>query len=65
MLKIAQFIEKCNKTILGLNHTCTVRRRTSALCGKCAGGYGAQLLYTSSLADFESFMAFFAKNLFL
>ena len=42
-----------------------MRRRTSALCGKCAGGYGAQLLYTSSLADFESFMDFLPKYWFL
>ena len=36
LLRIVQFVEKCNKNFLGYSHTRTVRRRTSAQCGKCA-----------------------------
>ena len=34
LLRIVQFVEKCNKKFLGCNHTRTVQGRTSALCGK-------------------------------
>ena len=65
MLKIVQFVEKLNKKFWPHCAAAPCGCADRTVRPKCAAGYGAQLLYYSSLADFESFMDFLPKCWFL